>query len=93
MLAASRRIKGNCIYFRQSQRKPRESTSTYPDGDHQKPNVSDLGFEPLEEGAGQGHERAIRKDGNHGDDVKHVLPNADAAGLLDQVGLPRGSPR
>ena len=55
--------------------------------------MSDLGFEPLEEGAGQGHERAIRKDGNHGDDVKHVLPNADAAGLLDQVGLPRGSPR
>ena len=46
--------------------------------------MCDLGPKPLEEGASQGHERAIRKDGNHGDDVKHVLRNADAAGLLGQ---------
>ena len=46
--------------------------------------MSDLGSKPLEEGAGQGHERAIRKDGNHCNDVKNVLPNADSAGLLGQ---------
>ena len=62
----------------------KDSSPTYPGGDHQKTNVSDLGPKPLEEGAGQGHEGAIRKDGNHCNDVKHVLPNADATGLLSQ---------
>ena len=60
------------------------SSPTYTDSDQQKTYVSDLGSKPLEEGAGQGHEGAIRKDGNHSNDVKHVLPNADATGLLSQ---------
>ena len=62
----------------------KESSPTYPDGDHQKTNVSDLGSEPLEEGARQGHEGAIREDRNHCNNVKYVLPNADTTGLLSQ---------
>lgn len=47
-------------------------------------NVTNLRPKPLEEAASQGHQRAVGKDGNDGDNVEHMLPNANSTSLLSQ---------